>query len=277
MSGGVLNATDWSTAENWSSGAIPVSTDDTVVPNTLAANVTMSGDESAVALDLLHVHRGFTNTFGTSASPLQFSSEFTKVFGSSGFYMEGTDVTSEEIRLQMPANNTPVELGNADAGDFTRIICNRGLVTLKANILFSAAGMVEVGWMTDRNGDVRVVLAAGADTLPNLRMNGGRMTSDAIITLAHLCAGTLTQDTAAITTVYVYDGARLELNGSGTVATTVVVYGGGTLDLLQTALQKTVTTLYLFPGAKVIWDTNDVGATPGLHTISNLFDLRNAE
>lgn len=277
MSAGILNATDWSTAASWSSGSKPVSNDDAVVPNTLAANVTMAGDETAVDLDLLVVHRGFVNTFGTSAAPLKFSADLIKVFGSSGFYFTGTDVSTDEIRLQMPTNTTPVELGNADTGDFTRIICQRGLITLKANILFSASGMVEVGWMNDAVGDVRVILAAAADTLPNLRMNGGRVMSDAVITLAHICGGTLTQDTVAVTTAYVYSGGILQLNGSGTVATTVVVYDGGTLDLLQTALQKTITTLYLFPGAKVLWDTNDVGATPGLHTITNLFDLRNAE
>lgn len=282
MAGGLLNATDWSTNGNWSSGTKPAIGDEAIIPNTNAANITIAGDETAVDLDMLYVQRGYTNTFGTSASPLQFSADLIKVLGSSGFYFEGTDVTTDEIRLQMPNNNTPVELGNADTGDFERVICNRGLITLKANILFSATGIVEVGWKNDRANDVRVIIASGADTLPNLRMNGGTVTSDGAITEAHIRAGTLTQDTAAVTTAYVYDGARLELNGNGTVATTVVVYGGGTLDLLQTSFLKTITTLYLFPGANIVWDkrTYDAGGvnTEGLHVITNApFDMRDAE
>lgn len=284
MSAGLLNASDWSTAANWSSGSKPIDDDDAIVPNTLGANVTMSGDETGIDLDLLKVQRGFTKTFGTSAAPLQFAADLIKVFGSSGFYFECSDTgtpnqTTDEIRLQMPDANTPVELGTDSAatlGDFARIICQRGLITLKGNISFTATAQVEVGYMNDPAGDVRLIIASGADTLPNLRMNGGKVKSDGPITTAHVCGGTLTQDTAAVTTAYVYRGGRLELNGSGTVATTVIVYAGGWLDLLKTSFQKTITTLYLFPGANVIWDQN-LSGSPGLHTITNPFDMRDAE
>jgi len=284
MSGGILNASDWSTAANWSSASKPVNDDDTVIPNTLNDNVTMSADESDLDVDLLHVQKGFTGTFGTSASPLVFAADLIKVFGSSGFYMEVGDGTTssgitDEIRLQMRTPNTPVELGKeaaASLGQFERIICERGLITLKGNVNFTATAVVEVGYMNDQAGDVRVIIGSGADTLPNLRMNGGRVTSDGAITTATVCNGILTQDTAAVTTVFVYRGGRLELNGSGTVATTVVIYDGGWLDLLQTSFQKTITTLYLFPGANIIWDQN-LSGSPGLHTITNPFDMRNAD
>ena len=292
MAGGLLNATDWSTDGNWSTGTKPDTSADTdaVIPHSLDANVTMAGDESDVDFGLLHVQKGFTGTFGTSASPLVFAADMIKVFGSSGFYMEVGDGTTssgitDEIRLQMRTPKTPAELGKeaaASVGEFQRVICQRGLITLKANIQFTATADVEVGYMTDQAGDVRVIIGSGADTLPNLRMNGGTVTSDGPITTAHVCSGTLTQDTVAVTTVFVYRNGRLELNGStaaigGPVATTVVVYDGGWLDLLQTSFQKTITTLYLMPGSNVIWDTNNVGATQGLHTITTLHDLRNAE
>ncbi len=268
---------NWSTGGNWSGTGKPVDADDVMIPKALGSDVTMSADEGDVDLDLLHVHKFYPGRVGTSGAPIKIAADLIEVFGSSGFYFECDDQgapnhTTDEVRIATPTPDTPVELGNATGstlGDFDRVGINRGNLTCKASIKWTAAAHLEVGFLNNLDSDAHVTLAATGPTLANLRMNGGRVESNVVITRADVCGGILVQDIAAITTVYVYRGGVLHLNGQGTVATTVVVYDGGTLDLLQTADDKILTDLTLWPGSIIKWSPNDVGADPGLHTITN--------
>lgn len=281
MSGGQLNATDWSTAGNWSSAAKPVDNDDAIISNTLAADVTMSADEGGVDLDLLDVPPLYNFRVGTSAAPIAITSDLIRVYGSSGFYFhcDHNDAAThicDVTLLQCRTPNVPVELGSATtvgAGEahWDKIVANRCQLTLKANIIWTATGILQVGFVTNPLGDVRAELAAGGPTLPTLLQNGGRVESDVVITLGYICAGTLVQDAATATTLHVLNGATLQLDH--TALTTVHVWPGGTLDLMQNSLQKTITTAYFYPGSTIVWEENTAN-TPGLHTITNKYDYR---
>lgn len=284
MAGEILNASDWSTDASWSSLLKPADGDDAIIPNTLGSDVTMSGDEGGVDLGYCYVHPLYRHRCGTAASPLHIAAALIEVLGSTGFYLESDDNgaagdTVEFIRLQMREANTPVELGShagALDGDFERILVQRGHVTLKAGTKFTASSKLEIGYMADRLNDARVILAAGAELLPTLVMNGGQMQCDSAITSAWLHAGTLKQDTAAISVAHIHPGATLEYNGTATLGE-CDVYDDGVLDLEQTAVRKTITTLRVWPRGRVIgrlkrlWDVS--GTKDGMHTVTNYYDM----
>lgn len=268
-----LNGADWSTAADWDTASKPVDDDVAIIPGTNGNNIIMAGDEGGVDLDALDVHRLFANLVGTSASPIAIAADLIKVYGSTGFFFEcdhddAADHFVDECVIQ-PDRGTPVELGSrAQGGGFDafwkQIMLNRGQVTLKSNILYDTDGIVEVGYVNRRDSDVMAVIASGGPTLPNLRINGGRVENNSVATDTWLAGGTLVQDLAAATSLYIYSGGVCEYNH--TSSTLVVVYAGGTLDLLKNADAKTITTLWTFPGSTLIYD-------PTLHTFTTHKDF----
>lgn len=281
MAGGILQASDWSLAGSWSSAAKPTDNDHAIVPGTLNADVTMSLDEGGVDCNLIEIHHLFSRRVGTSAAPIAICTDLLRVYGSNGFYFDcdHDDAANHIVDvtvLKCPNRNTPVELGSkapvaAVQAHWDRIMASRCNLTMKSNTYWAATGVLDVGYVSNPRDDVRVALAAGGQTLPLLRQNGGRVESDIIITDAQVKGGTLVQDTVTPTLVHVYDGATLVLNH--TAATTIYVHDGGMLDLMQNAQEKTLTNLFLSPAANILWVQNTTN-TPGLHTVTNLWDYR---
>lgn len=275
-----LNGVDWSTAGHWDNGK-PADNDSASIPATNDNRAITMGDEGGVDVDLLTVHHGFKGTMGTSASPIGVAADLIRVYGSSGFYWENdhddvAEHTVDKCILQCRNNSVPVELGSkttvgAGSATWTNVWAKRGHVTIKANLLWTASGLLEVGYVGSPANDVQAILAASEATLPLLRQNGGRVESQVVITAGEIMGGTLVQDTATPVLIHVYSGATLVLNH--TAATTIEVHDGGTLDLLQNARFKTITTLTLHPKANIRW-LQDVAATPGLHTVGTLNDYR---
>lgn len=281
MANRTLTGDDWSTPGDWG-GTKPVDDDTAIIPATNANRaLIMSGDEGGLDVDLLTVHHGFKGTFGVSATPLALAGDLIRVYGSSGFYMEcdhddAATHTCDVTLLQCRNANTPVELGSvAQVGGFDgkwdKVKAQRCNLTVKSNIVWTATGLLEVGYVSNPAGDVRVSLAASGPTLPTLRQNGGRVESHVVIAAGEIAGGILVQDDATPVLLHVYRGATLQLDH--TAATTIYVHDGGTLDLLKNAKYKTITTLYLDPLANVIWE-QDTANTPGLHLVTNLYDYR---
>lgn len=274
MANKTLVGDDWSTAADWDGAAKPVDNDVAIIPGTNGNNIVMTGDEGGVDLDALDVHRLFKNRVGSSATPIAIAADLIKVYGSAGFYFECdhdglADHFVDECVIQMPTNATPVELGSvAQGGGFDakwkQIMLNRGMATLKSNIVYDTGAIVEVGYVNRRDSDAKLTIASGGPTLPNLRVNGGRVENNSVATDAWLTGGTLVQDLAAATSLYIYAGGVCEYNH--TSSTLIVVYGGGTLNLLKNAKVKTITTLWTFPGSKLIYD-------PTLHTFTTHKDF----
>jgi hypothetical protein len=238
----------------------------------------MGSNESLVHLNLLEVHPDYRFGVGTSASPIQISALYVKVFGGTGFYMECGDdggaasITGQTL-IQMRTPGAPVELGTESGstdGSWGRVILARGSLTAKANLLWdNSAGELDIV-----SNEATATLAAGSDTLVNLFMNAGTCHSDAAITYAYLAGGTLYQDTALATTVHVFDGATYVLNH--TAATNVVLHNGATLDLMQNGVVKTITNLVTYPGCRLLWspEWDNAIAPYGPHRVTNFYDFR---
>lgn len=275
-----LNGLDWSTAGHWDNGKA-ADTDTAIIPATNDNIALTMGDEGGVDLDVLVVHHGFKGTMGVSASPIGVAANLIRLYGSSGFYWENdhddvAEHTVDKCLVQCRNNSVPVELGSkatvaGGIASWEEVWAKRGNVTIKANLLWNASGLLEVGYVGNRLSDVRAALVAGGATLPLLRQNGGRVESDVIITAGEVMGGTLVQNIATPVLLHVYSGATLVLNH--TAATTIHVHDGGMLDLLDNAKEKTITNLTLHPKANIRW-LQDTTNTPGLHVVTNLYDYR---
>jgi len=287
MAGGFCSGAAWGVGANWTDGAaIPVSTSLAMMPASNNNNITDGGgDANGIDLALLKTCPNFTGLFGTSGAPIQTAAELVEVYGSGGFYFEcdengvgALDVGRAEIMC--PNNSVPVELGSCDiagggtgGGEYDYILALRGVITLKANIKFEAAAILEVSSMGSTN-DVNLTIASGADTLPTLHQHSGRVNSAGAITTGYIHHGaTCIQDVAQMTTAHVFGTLNMKY-GSGaspgpTAAVTIYVYPGGILNLHgsdegDTSQYKTVTNVILFPGATLLRNSS-------IHIITNLY------
>ena len=172
----------------------------------------------------------------------------------------------------MAANPGVVAVLTSDSptnqGDFARIVCNRGILTLGASIKFTSTPIVTIGFIDDLLGDANLTIAAGAPVLATLQQNGGRSELHNEITNLRIAAGTCTKESAKAVNIEVAEGATLIYNhaASGTDVTLCEVHGGGTLDLMQNSVEKVFVKTIAHPGAIIRYD-------PSLHTIV-LTDLR---
>lgn len=266
--GGILIANGaCGVAGNWSEGTIPIDNSDGIIPDSgqLNANVTDAGhDMRGLDLDLWWVDPLYTKSFGTTAAPIQSAADLVQAYNGGGFYFEcdnnAAAIKTDVLDLVLASAGAIAEIGSGGlgAGDFDLVRAFRGTITLKANIKFGAAAVLEVHRLTGAS-DVNLTIAAGADTLATLLQKAGLVTSHGTITTAHIEAGArLIQDTAVITTLHL--AGMCELKHSA--LTTVYVYPGGVFDMMKHTNYKTVTNGTVFPGGTLIWDSN-------MHTITN--------
>ncbi len=269
MADKTITGDDWSVAGDWSPSR-PVDGDTAIVPRTNDNNIVMgAGDDGGVDLGAFDIHHLFKHRVGSSPTPIAVGGAgLITVYGSTGFYFEAdhddvANKTIDQCVIQMPTNTTPVELGSrASVGGvdalWAELMLNRGFVTLKSNMLFAAGAIVRVNSFSRPDSDVKLVIASGGPTLPNLRINGGRVENNSVATDTELSGGVLVQDLAAAANLYI-QGGWCDYNH--TSATLIEVMAGGTLDLLKNAKIKTITTLWTHPGSTLIYD-------PRLHTFT---------
>jgi len=266
---------NWNTAGNWG-GALPVDDDVALIPQSLNANVTDTGDQGAIDLDNLQVHKDFGGLFGTSGSPIHIGADVLKVYGSSGFYFNldddgAVDTQVERAWINCQAAGTPVQLGKhgaARAGsDYLNIFVNRGNVTFTNTVAWAAAAIIKC------NGSgARCTFSASGPTVPSLIVNAGQVWSNVVLTTLIMGGGIAIQDLAAITTAHIGKGATLDIRYGGagvTVATLIYVGNGGTLIMDNSEHEKTVTTAYAEPGAII-------RRIPDLHPFTTFYDQRAA-
>lgn len=263
-----LQGTNWSTSGDWSPAGLPGLSDEVMILDT--ARDILTGDQGgANKLNSLRIPPRYVGAFGSSGSPLMIASSLIEYKGRGGFYFEadlnaGSAYTTDEIRIDAADSAVKVEIGShtGDAGAITRIIAMMGNILLKANINFSSSRVEALS-------GVSLTMVSGiAAALTTLIHKGATSKSDsAITTLDMLGGGEHTQDTAAIITANVYSGALIYNHTAGT---TIRVYDGGTLILDGNTKTKTITNVWLYPGARMIPSKVD-----GVNIlITNLYDLR---
>ncbi len=208
-------------------------------------------------LDALLVEPGYASNIGSSGSELNISADLVKFFGSGDFYYLDGAGTTDVVLIKSGSMSNTIELG----GDtITTCTILRGTVTLAGTI--GTMATLRVGHVTNRESDAIVTIAAGATAYTAVHQAGGSVTCGSVTTTWNQNAGVSTYHGAIAMTTLQLKGGRMNYTSTGTL-TTAWVYGGAVLDLTGGA--KTVTTLYILPGGKAIYDES-------LVTVTNLND-----
>lgn len=234
---------DWTAGANWSLGSAPVTGDDVYILNG-SQNITSNiSGHSAVKLNSLTVGMGFTGTIGS---------------------VSGNTHNALVIGLQGSFNVTigqPTQDGSAGAGS-QRLIFDFGSDHMNLIGLGTANGSLDAGFAP-------------------CRIKGSSASNNANILAGRYGIGTVTGDTATLTTANVTGGVLIY--GSGVTFTTVNVSGSGSW-----AGYATGTTLSVTAGATAVsygvgkWTTVNVGgnvtlynrdgtSTNGIATTANVY------
>jgi len=244
----------------------------------LVADVTdVAGDAETNDLGVLHVHKGYKGSFGTTGAPIQLGSALVQLNSSGPCFLEAslnssaaTDINN--ILVALARFDVLCEIGSktGDAGEIDFIRLLRGDVLLKANLNYAAATEVRVEHITNMAGDVNLTLATNSEALPLLRMNGGFCHSQSAITALHSANARLHQDTAVIVTSHIGAGGYLRYDYPAVDGDDSIfhVYAGGTLDFTGTEYYKTVDEVHVYPGGKFIHDPRTTSFATGLYDYS---------
>lgn len=257
----VLGSQTWDAAGF--GGTLPDDTHNAWIPETLDGDVTGGLDQGSKDVDLIDLAPGYTRSLGASGSPLQIACDVLRHNGRGNLYYMadgnagGLDTDVVIINCANPQAVT--ELTSDDGGEFHEIYLESGIVRMLGAIEFDAAAFARV-----KDG-VSLTIVSGADTLATLTQNGGTVHSSGVVTTYNCNGGRLTQDVAAIGTLYVAPGAVVDYRH--TALTTVYVDSGGTLILNSNRLAKTITTGTFMPGAIIV-------SHPSLVTVTNENDYR---
>ena len=226
---------DWSVAANWAEGAVPVSTDEVVIPAG-SQKITAGLNQSAVTLAGITVEAGYDKDIGSSTGELRVALSAPASIQTSG----------GQQFFDFGASNVNIEvLGSGGASTGQRAV----------NFIGSNLATVSVV-----GGSVGIATApANSATVATLRVLGGNVWigDNTTLTTVNLYNGTLLQQCGSTTTT-VY-GGQLTTKGSGTVGTFNIYSGvatlsstgtittlngyGGELDFGGSGLARTVTTL----------------------------------
>lgn len=215
------------TPANWSSDTAPVSNDRAFFTSensgsNTGPNTTMNG-LTAVDLDLLQVQTGYTEAIGTTGDPFQISADKVEHYGVNTLYYKDGDGTTDHILVDVARSIATSQLSLELSGATTTLLSLvRGYASVLASSTITTMHIGQFGMATP---ETKLLVSTGC-TLTTARAFGGTTTSSSTVTTVEVFAGaTWTQNTAAITTLYVFPGARVNLQFTGTY-TTIYHYGG---------------------------------------------------
>ncbi len=274
-------ANDWSTADNWSSAAIPVNDDDVTIQES-AVNICWGLDQSAVELDSLVIKKSYTGRLGLKYTEVATSADGTTT--------DSTDVEYRptELEIDTPVLNIRRHAGPGTPAGSGRILINLGTVVCTVTIedtasaatdsgrpavqltiaqsstnvyIESAPGGVGIGTerpsttstvgvvsVTAPSAASKVVIGTGT-TITTYTQSGGNNTlqAAATVTAATNNGGTLMIDGAfLITTLEVNAGTTVPNNiPAAGAAITNLNHNGGTVDGSRSSQARTWTTYTL--------------------------------
>jgi hypothetical protein len=249
---------DWNTAGNWSPSGVPADNDRAWISEGLQAALLTGIDQGGIDLDLLHIPAGYKHNIGATGNQLKIAADLVRHYGAGELHYAcakniGDAYVTDVIRFRGAHPGVLAEIdGEAgDAGDITQIIAETGVLKILGNCKFTDSG----GLLMTRDG-VTGNIANGADTLPDLVMTGGSLTSYNALTNAYILGGTFTREgTGAVALLIVGPGGRCVYNGTGTV-TKAIICERGVLDLRQSVQLRTFTTIYAQLHSEIQYDPN---------------------
>lgn len=257
----------------------PVDGDKLKVPPQNKLDVTINTDNQQNMAEIV-VTRGYTKSFGKAGNAIRANTDMLGYFGSGSMHFASKDDgASPEVTdtVVVAAANTDAIVvltrdgaSHANGGTFQDLRFFRGTITCGGTSFFHASAVVDVGYVNSQRNDAVVDIVNGAN-LPTLNIDGGTTTCNTPVTAADVTNGKLTQIDQLITTLHIRHGGHVDYQH--TTATTIVVHSGGTLELSGKEDFKTITTLVLHAGSRLISAAapNEAGGP----TVTNLTDYRN--
>lgn len=268
---------DWSTATNWSGGAVPVNSDIVILKDS-EISICWGFAQSAVTLDELRIEKSYTGRIGlnrtvfaqssdgsttTTASALEYRSTYLAIsytllkIGENN--SPGNPTGSSRIMLDSGSNAATVEIHGSNVSSEE----GRPAIRLKANSsstdIFVRSAPGGVGIAIDTPGETSTIRKISvSDTGSTTRVFVGPGTT---VTTWEQQGGDniLSQEVAGLTTVTVNGGVLvIEGDASGTITTMnanggtvypncmgtigTLVLNGGTVDMLGSRRARTITT-----------------------------------
>lgn len=229
---------DWNTAGNWD-GGVPISNGIAVIKSGTVAP-TANLNQTAVDLDLLYVEPG-APAVGASGNPLIISADKVIRRGSNEFHYQDGGGTTDFMVIDA---DTPAAINAVSAATVTDLYILRGTVTCSGTVT-----NLYIQYHDNPSSDALVTVSAAATLSTLVTITGGISTISTTIPLLHMSGGTLTQNTATITTGHQY-GGEVVYNGYAAGGVTIAAWfgKGGRLDFTKSGGTKTITRLDESPG-----------------------------
>lgn len=265
---------DWAATGNWSGGAVPTS-GDTVVFEKNQYAVSGSLNQSAVTNVSLVVHASYTGTLGDADNYLQLGCSSVEV----GRDDEGQRYPgSARLNLDIGTVASTVTIINtgmipADTGFMPmRLLANNNTTAVRIRKgCIEIAGFtgetstiddIEIGDDASGSQQSKVTLGAGV-TMDDLNARGGRSIIRCAVDAMNVWQGASvqTEGSGTIATCRVRGGTMVA-NSTGTI-TAATVSDGGTLDTLQSPAARTISGLTVY-GPSVFKKHPNVTVTGGV-------------
>ena len=279
---------DWSTAANWSGGAVPVNSDDVILADS-SVSVLWGLDQSSVALGSLTIRQSYTgrvglprSSFATSAlntdsSKTEYRGTYlqigTTALAVGQHFGPGSATGSGRIKLDLGATACTATIFDTASNSTDAPL---PAVRLKANSastdIYVRAAPGGVGVAADvpdetstirkmsvvgTPSSIRVQVGAGT-TITTYEQQGGNnvLQSAGAVATVSASGGTLATEGAFAVTTLNARGGTVYPNSTGTVTTMNV--DGGTVDLTASNVARTVTTLNRNSSGVVVYDPDVV-------------------
>ena len=256
---------DWATASNWTSGTVPVNSDDVVIENTSQA-IYYGLDQNAVSLTSLTIRASYLGYIGLPIWNANGYSEYRERYlkigattidigdgDGDGAYRLNLDPYTVQTAVRVRKTRTtrydtavpPLLLKGTHASNTLTV--DRGDVGVA--IHGGETATVATLKMTDAGTSATVWCGSGV-TLTTITKQGGTLIIGSAATTITQYAGTLrTEGSGAITTLTAESG-QVDCRSTGTI-TTLTLGQGARYDLAQNPGAITVTTAVAYAGSEI--------------------------
>lgn len=235
----------WTAGANWSTGSPPAAGDNPIIESgTVDVTTSYPGATAGVDYDRFVVRELYSGKLATAGSPFYIGSVTHPI------YYAGRNCQAY----------LAIDVGKSSTID---VLATR--MMLDALVLSGEGTWAEVA-VHEAN---RATIATGA-TVTMLRLVGAGANVDvqAGVSLASLSidAGSVSTKSVASTRADVGGNGSLEITSTSTATAPLITLAGGAALRLNCA-NLTITNLYVYPGAAILWNGNQLGA----NTITNLY------
>lgn len=254
---------DWSTAANWDTGAVPVSTDDVYLENS-GTDILYGLAQSGVTLASLTIAASYTGRIGLpdrneTSGYSEYRDRYLQISATILKVGPGPGAGSSRLKINVGTNACTATVEGTAAPAEQGLPALLFLGTHASNVLNASAGSIGVaveagqvstvatvrcGYEQSQASDVSLRLGSGC-TLTTVNQTGGDLELNSAVTTLTRTGGTCTRKgSGAITTVNNDAGTLYDL-GTGTVTT---LNNSGILDRTRTMLGCTYTNTNLYRG-----------------------------